>query len=216
MFLGHFAVGLAAKRYAPRASLGPLIAAPLLLDLLWPVFLLTGMERVRIEPGNTAFTPLAFIHYPWTHSLLAAFSWAILYALLYFVLTKYMAGASCTFIGVISHWFLDAIVHRPDLPLYPGGSTLVGLGIWNLPAATIIIESVLFIAGVWLYRSATRAADRIGGYGFWAFIGFLVLVYIGNALGPPPSDTITLAVVALSVWLLVLWAWWFDRHRTAA
>lgn len=214
MFLGHFAVGLAAKRYAPRASLGTLIAAPLLLDLLWPIFLLTGMERVRIEPGNTVFTPLAFIHYPWTHSLLTAFGWAILYALLYFVSTKYRPGAVCIFIGVLSHWFLDAVVHIQDLPLYPGDGTLVGLGLWNLPAATIIIESVLFIAGVWLYRNETRAVDRIGRYGFWAFIAFLVLVYIGNAIGPPPADTFTLAIVALSVWLLVLWAWWFDRHRT--
>jgi membrane-bound metal-dependent hydrolase YbcI (DUF457 family) len=214
MFLGHFAVGLAAKRYAPRASLGALIAAPLLLDLLWPVFLLTGWEQVRIEPGNTAFTPLAFIHYPWTHSLLTAFGWAILYALLYFALTKYRQGAVCIFIGVFSHWFLDAVVHRRDLPLFPGSETLVGLGLWNWPAATIIIESVLFIAGVWLYRSATRASDKIGRYAFWAFVGFLVLVFIGNALGPPPADTFTLTIAALSVWLLVLWAWWFDRHRT--
>jgi membrane-bound metal-dependent hydrolase YbcI (DUF457 family) len=215
MFLGHFAVGLAAKRFAPRASLGALIAAPLLLDLLWPFFLLTGWERVRIEPGNTAFTPLAFIHYPWTHSLLATFGWAILYTLLYFFLTKYRTGAVYIFIGVLSHWFLDAVVHRPDLPLYPDGETLIGLGLWNSPAATIGIESALFIAGVWLYRSTTRAADKIGSYGFWAFVAFLVLIYIGNALGPPPADTFTLAIVALSVWLLVLWAWWFDRHRTA-
>ncbi|HEY0323191.1 MAG TPA: hypothetical protein VGC66_19695 [Pyrinomonadaceae bacterium] len=128
--------------------------------------------------------------------------------------TKYRPGAVCIFIGVLSHWFLDAVVHIQDLPLYPGDGTLVGLGLWNLPAATIIIESVLFIAGVWLYRNETRAVDRIGRYGFWAFIAFLVLVYIGNAIGPPPADTFTLAIVALSVWLLVLWAWWFDRHRT--
>jgi membrane-bound metal-dependent hydrolase YbcI (DUF457 family) len=213
MFIGHFAVGFAAKRFAPRASLGALVAAPLLLDLLWPVFLLMGWERVNIEPGNTAFTPLAFIHYPWTHSLLTAFGWAVLYALLYFLLTKYRPGAVCILIGVLSHWFLDAIVHRPDLPLYPGSETLVGLGLWNLPAATIIIESAMFIGGVWLYRSTTRASDGIGRYAFWAFVGFLLLTYIGNALGPPPADTFTLAVVALSVWLLVLWAWWFDRHR---
>lgn len=213
IFLGHFAVGLAAKRYAPQASLGAFIAAPLLLDLVWPLFLLAGWERVRIEPGNTAFTPLAFIHYPWTHSLLAALCWALLYALLYFLLAKYRQGAICIFIGVLSHWFLDALVHRPDLPLYPGGEALVGFGLWNLPAATVAVEALLFIAGVWLYAKTTRGADRIGRYGFWAFVGFLVLTYIGNALGPPPPDTRTLAVMALSVWLLVLWAWWVDRHR---
>ena len=83
MFIGHFAVALAAKRAAPRASLGWLVVACQLPDLIWPVLLLAGIERARIEPGNTAFTPLAFDHYPWSHSLLLVVIWGAALAALY-------------------------------------------------------------------------------------------------------------------------------------
>jgi hypothetical protein len=215
MFIGHYAVGFAAKKFAPQTSLGALMAAPLLLDMLWPVFLLLGWEQVRIDPGNTAFTPLDFVSYPYSHSLVATLGWATLFALLYYLVARYHAGAIAIWIGVVSHWVLDAIVHRPDLPLYPGGQTRVGLSLWDSIPATVIVESVLFIIGVWLYARATRPLDGIGKYGFWSFVGLLVLLYVGNLFSPPPGSTTALAVVALAFWVVIPLAWWFDRHRKA-
>ena len=214
MFIGHFAVGFAAKRSAPRATLGALMAAPLLLDLVWPFFLLTGWEQVRIDPGNTAFTPLDFVAYPYSHSLLTTLGWATLAAVLYHLRARYWRGTIAVWTGVVSHWVMDAIVHRPDLPVYPGASLRVGLGLWNSIPATLVVELLLFAGGVWLYARTTRASDRVGKYGFWAYVSFLIIIYFGNLSSAPPANVKVIAVAALLLWLMVPWAWWFDRHRT--
>jgi membrane-bound metal-dependent hydrolase YbcI (DUF457 family) len=212
MFIGHFAVGLASKPVAPRASLGVLMAAPNLLDLLWPIFLLLGWEQVRIEPGNTAFTPLDFVSYPISHSLLTACGWGALFALLYWARTRYTRGAVVIGLSVVSHWVLDFVTHRPDMPLYPGGPKF-GLGLWNSVPATVCIEVGMYVVGAWLYLSSTRARDRTGSYALWVFLAFGLLAYIGNILGPPPPNTRAIAFVTLTLWLVPVWAWWIDRHR---
>jgi len=215
MFIGHLAVGLASKRVAPAASLGVLVAAPLALDLLWPFFLLAGWEKVRIDPGNTAFTPLDFVSYPYTHSLVMSAGWAALFGFLYWALTRYPAGAMVVSVGVLSHWILDAVVHRPDLPIAPGSSIRVGLGLWNSVPATMIVEGAMFTLGIWLYVRATRPRDRIGTWGFRTFVVFLAGSYVSNAFGSPPPSERFLAWFALALWLFPLWAMWFDRHREA-
>ena len=213
MFIGHYAVGFAAKRAAPGASLGVLIAAAGLADLLFPVFSLAGWEQVRIEPGATAVAPFAFI-YPLSHSLLTGVGWAVLFAALYWVWTRYLAGAVTIALAVVSHWLLDLVTHRPDLPLYPGGARLAGLGLWNSVAGTVAVEGLLFVAGVWVYAAMTRPRDRTGRYAFWSFVALLVVLYAASLLGPPPPSVTAMAVVGLSAWLFVFWAAWFDRHRT--
>src|SRR6266851_4694279 len=214
MFLGHYAVGLAAKKFAPQASLGALIAAPILLDLLWPIFLLLGWEHVTIEPNRNPFLRLAFDFYPISHGLLAVVGWATLFASLYFGFTRYALGTFAIWFGVVSHWLLDFIVHRPDLPLY-SRSRLYGLGLWNYRALTIAIELSLLALGIFLYLRQTRAMDRIGNYVSWAFILFLLAAYGGAAFGPPPPSVKKLALVTLLTWLFIPWAWWFDRPREA-
>jgi membrane-bound metal-dependent hydrolase YbcI (DUF457 family) len=214
MFIGHIGVGLAAKRLAPKTSVGLLVAAPLAVDLLWPVLVLAGVERVRVDPGNTAFTPLAFTYYPWSHSLLMALVWSALAGAAYWLWRRYRAGALVLAAGVFSHWVLDAVSHRPDLPLYPGSTTMVGLGLLNSVPATLVVECAIFAAGVWLYAGATKPRDRIGRYGFWAFVAFLVAVYAANVFGPPPPSSQAVASTALALWLLPVWAWWFDGHRS--
>ena len=213
MFIGHFAAAFAAKRAAPRASLGALFAAAQLPDLLWPLFLLAGWERVRIAPGDTAFTPLAFEHYPWSHSLATVAGWAALFGGGYLLATRDRRGALVVAALVVSHWVLDAVTHRPDLPLTPGGASRVGLGLWNSVPTTIVVEALLFAAGLAVYARRTEARDRVGGAGLWALAGTLLLIYLGNVFGPPPPAVTPIAWAGLGIWLLVAWGEWVDRHR---
>jgi len=212
MFIGHYAVGLASKEFAPRTSLAALIAAPILLDLLWPIFLLLGWEHVSIAPNSNPFLRLQFDSYPISHGLVAVLGWATLYASVYFGFTRYIAGSVCIWIGVVSHWVMDFIVHQPDLPL-DARSRLVGLGVWNHRWLAIAIEVTLFAIGIWTYQRRTRAKDKIGLYAFFGFVLFLLLAYIGASFGPPPPSVKKLAIIALLTSLLIPWAWWFDKHR---
>ena len=213
MFLGHYAVGLASKKFAPRTSLGVLIAAPILLDLLWPVFLLMGVESVSIGAAANPFLRLNFDSYPISHGLVAVIGWATLFASVYFGLTRYLAGAIVIWIGVASHWLLDYVVHRPDLPLSASSNRLLGLGLWNYRWQAIAVELLLLVLGVWVYVRETRARDKIGSYGLGAFVILLLGTYAGAAFGPPPSSVKKLAMVTLFTWLFIPWAWWFDQHR---
>ena len=212
MFVGHAAVALAAKPLAPRVSLGLLFVAAYWIDIVWPVLLLAGVERVEIRPGDTAFTPLAFVHYPWTHSLAAALVWSVLFSAAFLGLGR--RAALVLGLLVASHWFLDALVHRPDLPLWPGSAALIGLGLWNSIAATLLVEGALFAAGVAIYVRHAPVRDATGAFAFWALIGFLVLAYVANIVGPPPPSVSTIAYAGLAGGaLFAAWAWWADRHR---
>jgi hypothetical protein len=215
MFVGHFAVGFAAKKFAPRSSVAVLLAAPLFADVLWPFFLLLGWEQVRIDPGNTRFTPLDFISYPWSHSLLMLCVWATAFGAVYYAFTRYWPGAIAIWIGVVSHWVLDWVTHGPDMPLVPGGARY-GLGLWNSVTGTMVVEIVMFAVGVWMYVRVTRAKDRIGRWAFIAYVVLLIAIYIADAFSPPPDNVaeIAWAGVAAAV-ILIPWAWWFERNRAA-
>ena len=214
MFVGHFAMAFGAKRLAPRVSLGVLFLACQLADLIWPNLVLLGVERFRIEPGNTALTPLDFVHYPYSHGLVALVVWGLLFAGLYGLLLRGGMRAALVIAGlVLSHWVLDALTHRPDMPVLWNDSLRVGLGLWNAPLAAVIVELLLLAAGVGLYLVQTRSRDRIGSIAFWALIGFLLAVYAANLLGPPPPSVAAVAWSAQAMWLLVVWAYWVDRHR---
>ena len=211
MFLGHYGVALAAKRAAPSTSLGALTFAAQLLDELWPILLLIGLEQVKIVPGLMAASPLDFIYYPISHSLLMAVTWGILIGATYFSLRRYPQGAWVMGALVVSHWFLDVPMHRPDLPL-AGGSAKVGWGLWNSIPATYLIEFGIFAIGTATYVRATRAMDRVGSWGLWAYIAVLALVYIASNASPPPNERV-LAWSALGIWVFVPWAYWVDGHR---
>jgi hypothetical protein len=212
MFIGHFAAGFASKRIAPRASLGWLIAAPLLLDGLWPFFLAAGWEQVRIEPGNTAFSPLAFLSYPISHSLALAVVWGILCGVLYWGISRYRTGAMVIAAGVVSHWAMDAIVHRPDLPLYPGSHTFIGLGLWNSIPGTIAVEGLLYATGLRMYTRGTIPLDRRGRWGFWSMAVILAVLY-ALSIGQAPPSVAAVRNAGFAAWIFPFWAAWFDRHR---
>lgn len=213
MFIGHFAVAFAAKKVAPKTNLATLFAASQLVDLLWPIFLLLGLESVRIDPGNTAFTPLDFYNYPITHSLIGAIGWSILFGAVYYFRRRLSREAMVAALVVFSHWFLDLLTHRPDLPILGNDSTKLGLGLWNNVAATIIVEFGIFFTGLFLYAQSTTAKNKTGTYAFYGLAAFLFLIHLGNILGPTPPNEQMIAVAGNTMWLFVLWAWWIERNR---
>lgn len=214
MFIGHFAVGLAAKKFAPKQSAATLLAAPLFLDILFPLFILAGVERASIQPGITAVMPFALEHMPWSHSGLMAIVWSILYGAGVFAFTKDRRGAWLCAALVFSHYFLDVATHSPDMQLWPGNETRIGLGLWYSIPGTLAVETVMYLAGCALYLSATRAQDKVGRITPIAFMVGLYLVYLGNVFGPPPPSTKIFASGILLAVILIPLVAWYDRHRS--
>lgn len=214
MFMGHLAVAFGAKRVVPAVSLGTLLIACQLADLVWPVLVVAGVERVAVSPGATVVTPLDFVYYPYSHSLLATVLWSAAFGGAYAVLRRAPAAVGVTLgLVVLSHWLLDVASHRPDMPLGFSIEVRIGLGLWQSRAATMAVEGLLFAAGVWLYRRTTRPRDRSGSWGLWLLVAFLLVVYAANLYGPPPPSGEAAAWSAFALWLLVVWGYWVDRHR---
>lgn len=213
MFIGHFGVGFGAKKISPEISLGTSFLAAQFIDLLWPFFLMAGLEKVEIDPGNTELTPLNFVSYPYTHSLTGTLIWAMLFALVYYLWKKQGKESLVYALLVLSHWFLDFITHRPDLPLSFSENTKVGLGLWNNATAAMVIESVIFITGVYLYAKSTRPISKTGFYALAGLVIFFVAVFFMNAKGDPPPNADVIPYVGLAQWLFVFWGYWIDRNR---
>ncbi len=212
MFVGHLAVALGAKRVSPRTPLAALIAAAFGLDLMWPILLLAGIEHVRVDPGHTAFTPLAFDHYPWSHSLSMALVWAVAVGRLSVVLLKRSAAGLVIGLAVVSHWLLDYVTHIADLPLWPGGPE-VGLGLWNSIPGTLVVEGIFFSAAVFAYVRSTRPRQKAGTWSLWALIMLTVMIWVSGPWSPPPPNERAIAWVGLAMWLFPLWGTWIERTR---
>ena len=215
MFIGHHAAAFAGKRLSPRIGLGTLVLAALWLDLIWPFLTLAGIEHFRIDPGNTAFTPIDFYDYPWSHSLVMALVWSALFAIVYKLTKHQTRDAMIVGAAVLSHWLLDFVTHAPDLPLWPNGPKM-GLGMWHSKPLTLVVEVLFFIVCLVAYLRTTTARDRIGSIALWALVAFLALITVANVLSPPPPNWQAVAYTAIAQWLFVPWAWWIDRHRQAS
>lgn len=213
MFIGHFAAGMAGKKLDPAVSLGTLFLAAQFLDLLWPTLLLLNIEHVVIAPGISKVTPLDFVHYPVSHSLVAVLGWGLLFGLIYYLITKNNGGAWLLGCLVVSHWVLDLIVHIPDLPLYPGESPKVGLGLWNSPTLTILVEGTIFVTGVLLYVRTKKEVNIRVSWWFWSLIIFLLFVQVMNFISPPPPSIEAIAWAGQLQWIFVVWGWWADRRK---
>jgi hypothetical protein len=213
MFIGHLALGFAAKRASPRVSLAMLFAAAQLADIVWPVLVALGAEQVRIVPGFTAFTPLDFVSFPYSHSLVFLILWGVALGLVYRALTGDGKAVPVLAALVVSHWVLDFLTHSPDMPLYPGGRRF-GLGLWNSVPGTLIVEGSMYAVGLWVYTRTTRARDGIGRWGFFSLAAFLVVVYLANIGNAPPSVRAIYIPLMVGIAVLTLWSWWADRHRT--
>ena len=198
-------------------SLGTLILSCQLADLVWPSLVLLGIERVAIAPGITVVTPLDFQFYPYSHSLVAAILWAALAVLLYRLVRRQATAGTLAVIAVavISHWVLDVVTHRPDVPLTLGGSMKLGLELWRSKPATMVVELAMLAAGLALYARTTQPIDRKGSYALQGLVIFLVVTYLANMFGPPPPSAEAVAWTAQAIWLLVAWGYWVDQHRSA-
>ena len=213
MFIGHFGVGFAGKKIVNKPSLGTLFLAAQFIDLLWPLMLLFGIERVEIDPGNTALTPLNFTHYPVTHSLFSVLIWGIIFGITYYLIKKDLKSSIWLGALVLSHWVLDLLVHKPDLQLMPWSEFRVGLGLWNNPAVSIVLELLIFAAGIYLYMKMTKPKNKKGIYALWGLITFLSIIYISNIFGPPPPSVEAIGIMGNLQWLIVIWGYWIDRNR---
>jgi hypothetical protein len=215
MFVGHLAIALGAKNTVPKVNLAWLVAAVTALDLVWPIFVITGVERVSIVPGATAFTPLVFDSYPWSHSLLMACVWGVLlYALARWRHVGRL-GARIIFLLVVSHWVLDFVSHDPDMPLWPGGSGRYGLGLWNSIPATYAVEGAMWLGAILVYLSGRPLRGGKSKLAFWSFAGVSTVMWAVGPWAPLPPSAQTLGWFALIGWVMIPWSWAADRRAPA-
>lgn len=216
MFVGHFAVALAAKRAAPKLSLPLLFAAVQFADILWPAFILLGLEHTRIVPGITAASPLDLYDIPYSHSLVMSVVWSVVFAAP-LVFARRTREAVILGVCVFSHFVLDFVTHRPDLPLYPGSDLRMGMGLWNWLWPAVLVEAALYGLGIIIYLDATRAKNQMGRYGFAALVVLLGVAWLGGPFGPPPPSITAVAWSALVLTPIVLiWAYAIERGRAPA
>jgi len=216
MFVGHYAVSLALKKFEKRVSLGILFLAVQLVDILFFPFVLLGIERINIIENYTQSTHFQLEFMPYTHSLVGALFWALAaYALFRWVFVKKHTVALVIALAVFSHWLLDLIVHTPDLPLWNDASLKLGLGLWNNAIATYALEAVLLVAALWLYLKSTTTTSKGGKYGMGIFVVFLLLVNVMNIFGPLQGESkVELAVSALAAYFVFAGiAYWLDKKR---
>ena len=218
MFVGHYAPSFAMRAVRPEAPLWLLFVAGQLVDIAWTVLVLAGIEKLRIVPGITAANPLDLYYMPYTHSLVAAAVWALVAAVVCRFLFRWRGWAVALSIAavVLSHWFLDWLVHRPDLPLYDN-TAKVGLGLWDYVGLSLGLEVLLLVGGLALYLAKTRPLSRLGRVGPVGLVVFMLAVQLSSLVGPYPPSPQVVAVSGLAMYLLfAVLAGWIDRQRVAA
>jgi len=215
MFIGHFGLSFAAKKAAPKVSLGTLFIATQFVDILWPFLLVFHVEKVAVVPGYTKSNAFDFLYYPYTHSLLMGAVWGLLIGGAYWLFKRDKQGAIVIGLCILSHWFLDLIVHTADLPLTPFGDAKVGFGLWNHLVITLIIEIALFLGGAFFYASFNKAKNRIGKWGLWILVVLLLAFHLSNTFGPAPGGSImTLFVSFITLMAIIIAiAYWVDHNR---
>ena len=216
MFVGHYGTSFLAKALDKTIPLWLLFLAVQLVDVFWAIFVLLGIEKVRLVPGFTATNPLDLYYFPYTHSLPAAFAWALGAFILYKLVRAGHGsrGAWLVAAAVASHWFLDLVVHRPDLPLYDNAAK-VGLGLWNYPIATIALEALLLFGGMAFYLRATKPLRSSGRFAVIIFGVAMFAIQAGALLGPPPGSDREAAITGLAVYVVFAGvAYWIEKKRT--
>jgi hypothetical protein len=219
MLVGHYAVGFFGKKLAPRASLGVLVFAAMAADILWCAFLLAGVERVEFTSGRGAGQYFRAVNIGLSHSLAMDLFWAVLLAAGVYLFTRYARGAVIVFLAVLSHWMLDVVAHRPDMPIGPGPGPTLGLGMWTSVPITLLVEGGFWLVALIVYARSHLFSSRARVWGFWVGSLILTVSWYGNITGTPPTNARSASIVSLFFFSIsVVWAYWIDRSpvRSAA
>lgn len=220
MIVGHFAVGLILKRADKSLSLGLLFIAAQFSDLVFFFTSLTGIEKINIVAGTNAATSIEYAFYPYSHSLLATLFWAAIIALVFLITpVKSSLSKSKTALvmstAVISHFLLDFIVHNPDLDILGNGAYKIGLGLWNYTYISYAVESILLLAGLWVYLKSTKSSTLAGKYGMPLLIITLLIVGAVATFMPASSSVLSGTIMLVTIYLVAIAAaFWLDRKRT--
>lgn len=215
MFIGHFGVSFAAKKFAPQVSLATLFVATQFVDILWPFLLVFGVEKVAVKPGYTETNAFEFLHYPYTHSLFMGLVWGVIVGGIHWLVKRDYRSALVIGFCVLSHWLLDVIVHVADLPLSPFGDYKVGFGLWNHVVVTLIVEAAIFLGGVFIYTGVTKAKNKAGKWGLWTLVVLLLLLTLSNTFGPTPPDSVMILFYSFVILMTIIigLSYWVDKNR---
>jgi hypothetical protein len=217
MFIGHYGPSFACKAWKPVVPLWVFFVAVQLVDIVWAVLVLLGIEKVRIVPGVTATNPFDLYYMPSTHSLPGAIFWSVGAAVVYRAVAPAQKWTAAAIVGgaVFSHWVLDLVVHRPDLPLYDDAYK-VGFGLWNYPAIAFLLEIALLFGGIALYLRVTEPIDVIGRYGMTVLGLFAVALQAYVFFGPPPVSDTAFALTALVLYFaFAVLVYWLEGKRSS-
>jgi hypothetical protein len=218
MFVGHYGPSFAIKSLRPAIPLWALFIAVQLVDVAWALLVLFGVEKVRIVPGITASNPLDLYYMPYTHSLVAAVIWSVAVAILVMLMPRVATRSAAIWIGaaVFSHWVLDVLVHRPDLPIYDD-TMKIGLGLWNFPTIALALEVALLFGGMVMYLRVTKPINAVGRFGLPVFGVVMVAIQSYVFFGPAPTSPAAAATTALvSYVVFAAVAEWLARQRSHA
>jgi len=213
--VGHYGPSLAAKAIKKGIPLWILFIAVQWVDVLWSIFVLFGIEKVRIVPGITATNPLDLYYMPYTHSLVAVIGWSFIALIIYKLLSRDNGWSAAAIVGgaVVSHWILDLLVHRPDLPLYDN-TMKVGFGLWNFPILAFALEVLILSIGLYLYLRTTKPLSASGRYGMVIFSIVMLFVQGIVFFGPPPASEKAAAIIALGSYAVFAGvAFWLEKKR---
>lgn len=215
MFAAHYGLAFGAKKFAPGVSLGTLMAAALLADLLWLPLVLAGAEKFQIRIDATAAMPLQFLHFPYSHSLVSLIFAAVVFCLVRAIVRSTSGRALAVLAAlIVSHWLLDVIAHVPDVPVTPANDVRLGLGLWNSVPGTLLVEELLLAGGVALYATSTWSVNRQGRIGLWVLAGLLAAAQAALVFAPVPQSHAVVMVAAGCLWLFIVAGFWVDLNRT--
>ena len=215
MFIGHYAPALLAATHPKAPGLGTLFVAGQLVDFGFFGLAITGIENFRITPGITVMNPLDLYDMPYTHSLLGSSLWALGFALIIWLFTRHRMAAIIGGAVVLSHWFLDWLVHAPDLT-WAGAPPMLGFGLWNYPAIEMPLEFLITFGALAFYLIKTRAMTEKAKYAVAGMIALLAIYQAFDWFAPKPVEVdLSLPISALvSCTLAAIVAWWLAKTRT--
>jgi hypothetical protein len=206
MFIGHYGVAYAAKAVAPKAPLAAYFLAVQVLDVLFSVFVLGGVEHMEIVHNYTSYNPYRLYDMPITHSLVGSLGWAVAVGIVAAMLRLPRRESLWLGLAVFSHFILDLLVHTPDLSIAGGDTARLGLGLWNNVPVVLVLELLVLLGGWLLFNRSKRSDAAFPKQRNRIFLGILVLLTIATPFTPDPTSPTAFATQALVAYCALAWA----------